>query len=1015
MPATPITTSPDISSLDFSILYDISGPIPAITLTNASVGVPSGTTRLNLCTWWYVITTPSGTVIHEGSETTPDVPGANWTILSIAPYSWPTIFGNPPCGQVEFSCSVPYITTLYVKDSANNIFSLSKVTTICRPNGSVSATCGSFGVSNVGVQVKCNSATIYCSDTTNYAYQSQLSPAVQTNAWTLVYPLDTNGNQPTNKTAANTPYVNFPVGYSGDGYKVYLSTYGTYSMGDGVTIKIQYKGTNSFAVLCNIDFCKLQCKIQKYYELSRKSCGTLEDPALTANITRMNLLLGSAIIGVMQPLCGIDVPAIIAEIEALGDFDNCDCGCGDGINLSNPTGAVSSGGCCPISVNVIDIDTNNPPVECPGSYFPVTVKDPTASIDIGTANNMSELTGILNAYSAWQAYGVAFAEGNCKVGFFVSNGTTPPNVKVERISITPLPPSRITDNIVTVGTSNPPTGCPSGNPYPKQVYNPGGTLVVGIANNINDLVSILNATGAWSAYGTASVQDNCHVQWNLTDPTVVPPSIPVGNITPACVGGQQFYTLNTLDICNGRASVFTFPVNAYVNFGAGIVPLGYVPDEAAFVAALNATPTKPASVTFSPDTASIGVTIVKNSDCTAFSGTITLYTDALQRNFLVLAANHGSMSPVNTFLGQGEVGIGVRTNSYIGKITFSESAWHNIKIQNTLLITDPYLGKIFLYDITNPLIPVFTKAISLTLIGTTVFTGLPNSVTVASGGAAIASRYSLYFPTDYQTMTLNEVYVVNALWGTIWKLDTTAAPGSEVTGGFQNAQLLGKCPRVIMNNKIWFTQDGDLEQAAGLVSGVAEGSTISLDLATFNAGGIAQQGFSFTNEYLWGATYDGAGHIHYIGNKGTLATLDLSTNALHLYRNTLFAEAFFRLNVRYYNTKLYISALQFNVGAGSAGTMVVDPATRAGTLFGAFTPAGGTVPATSHYNALPLGQSCLIAVTYDGYQNASHPGGGIAFFDSGGNYQGHIEVPAGSLYNIIAFAGISTYSPTSFT
>lgn len=1013
MPALPITTSPDISSLDFSILYDISGPIPAITLTNNSVGVPSGTTRLNLCTWWYVITTPSGAVIHDGSETSPDVPAANWTTLAITPYSWPTIFGNPPCGQVEFSCSVPYITTLYVKDSASNIFSVSKVTTICRPNGSVPATCGSFGVSNVGVQVKCNAATIYCSDTTNYAYQSQLAPAVQSNAWTLVYPLDANGNQPSNKTAANTPYVNFPVGYSGEGYKLYLSTYGAYNMGDRVTIKIQYKGTSTFSVLCNVDFCKLQCKIRKYYELSKKSCGTLEDPALTANITRMNLLLGSAIVGVMQPLCGIDVPAIIAEIEALGDFDNCDCGCGDGINISNPTGIASGGGCCPISVNVIDNATGNPPVECPGSYFPVTVKDPTNTTGIGTANNMNELIGILNAYSAWQAYGVAFAEGNCKVGWFVSNGSTPPVVKIARIAITPLPPSRITGNIVTVGTSTPPTGCPSGNPYPKQVYNPLGTLVVGIANNINDLVSILNATGAWSTYGVASVQDNCHVQWNLTNAAVIPPSIAVGDITPTCTGGQQFYTLNTLDICTGQPAIYTFPVNAYVNFGSGIIPLGYVADATAFVAALNAASTKPSTVTFSEGTGLVGVTVVKNTDCSIFSGTITLYTDAPQRNVLLLGANHGDMASTHWF-GQSEQAIGMRTNTFIGKIpAITELAWHNIKIGNTLLVTDPSSGKILMYDITNPLIPIFVKAIQLTSIGTTNFAGTPNSITVASGGVAVESWYSLYFPTDYQAMTLKDVYVMQGISGTIWKLDVTLAPGTEVIGGFQDAKLLGKCPRIIINNNIWFTQDGDLEIAAGLSSGVAEGSVINLDLATFSSGGIAVRSPFFTDEYIWGAAYDGIGNIYYVGAKGTLLVLNLSTSGGTVFRHILFTEAFFRLNVKYYTGKLYISALQFNVGAGSAGTIVVDATTHAGTLFSAFTPAGGTVPATSHYNAYPIGQ-CTIAVTYDGYQNASHLGGGVAFFNTTGGYLGHIDIPIGNWYNIIPFIGIGYYLPTSF-
>jgi hypothetical protein len=70
--ALPISTSPDITSLDFSALLDISGSIPEITITNLSVGNPSGTTNLNLCTWWYTVQAPSGYYIHQGSSATPD-------------------------------------------------------------------------------------------------------------------------------------------------------------------------------------------------------------------------------------------------------------------------------------------------------------------------------------------------------------------------------------------------------------------------------------------------------------------------------------------------------------------------------------------------------------------------------------------------------------------------------------------------------------------------------------------------------------------------------------------------------------------------------------------------------------------------------------------------------------------------------------------------------------------------------------------------------------------------------
>lgn len=1009
----PITTSPDISLLDFNILYDISGAIPAITLTNASVGVPSGTTRLNLCTWWYVITTPSGTAIHQGSVTSPDVTTANWTTLSIAPFSWPTPFGNPPCGQIEFSCSNPYICTLYVKDGSGNIFSLAKNTTICRPNGNTSNTCGSFGTSIMNVQVQCNNGQIYASDTTNYTYQTTLTPSVKTNIWTLTYPQDDNGNQPANVVAENSAYVYFDIGYNSAGYRLYVRNYATYAMGDGVTIKIQYKSTDDFAVLCSIDLCKLSCQIQKFYELSKKQCGKLDDPTLNAKMTQINLLMSQALTGIMQPLCGIDVAAIVAEIQGIGDFDpDCDCGCsGAGVNLSNPTGGRTGGGCCPVCTDVVDVETDNPPTACPGSYFPVNVKDPTGVTTIGVASNINDLVSLLNAYPAWQAYGTAFASGNCKVCWIVATGATPVDVPVELTSVAPLGPCLVTGNIVIVNTSNPPVGCPSGNPYPKSVYNPLGTVIIGVANSINDVVSILNTNSLWQAYGTASVQDNCHVQWNLSDCAVAPPSVPVSGIITACTGGEQYYTINTKDICTGAATS-PYPANIYVDFGSGAVAAGYVATQAAMIVALNAVSTKPATVTFSADTGSIGVTVVRNSDCTLFSTVINIYTDAAEKNFMLMAPNHGFMTTTPS-LGQGQTGLGLANNTVIGKIPTAEISWHDIRIGNYVVATDANTGGVLFFDVTNPLMPIFVKRVQLTSLTSIVFNGTPNSATVASGGVAVGSWYGLYFPTDYQAMTLSSIYVVQSVGGGIWKIDFYAAPGTEVVDGFQHAKLLGKCPRAIINNQIWFTQDGDLEQAASLSSTIPEGSVINLDLATFSSAGISTRSF-FADEYIWGATYDGLNTLYYVGNEGTLITVNLTTLAANLFRHVLFTLAEFRLNAKYYSGKIYVSSLKFDAGIVNTGTIIVDAGTRAVTPFQSFNASSSLVPTSSHYNFQPLGQ-CVGVLTYDGYQNVSHKGGGVSLFKLDGTHLGDIPIDVGNLYNVIPFTGVSIYTPTSYT
>lgn len=325
-----ITTSPDITLLDFAILYDIAVGTPSITLTNQSVGNPSGDTNLDNCTWWYTITTPSGVYIHQGTQASPDVTDDDWDTLTIPSGSWPTPFGTPPYGQVEFSCGVPYIATLYVMDSDDNIFSTSKSVTICRPNGNTEATKGSFGTANVAVTVKCASAAIYTLDTTNYTYQNIIGVFNQ-NRWTLAYPMDDQGNIPAPVNVGNQGRVIFNVGYSAEGYQLYLNTTATYDMGDDQTIKVQYKFKSVFAVWCNVSLCAIQCQIDGLMKLSDPTCGKVTDPAVLAKLQQVGFLATQALIGIEQPLCGIDVPAIIEKAKAVGGIP-CDCGTTGGIN-----------------------------------------------------------------------------------------------------------------------------------------------------------------------------------------------------------------------------------------------------------------------------------------------------------------------------------------------------------------------------------------------------------------------------------------------------------------------------------------------------------------------------------------------------------------------------------------------------------------------------------------------------------------------------------------------------------
>ena len=546
MPCTGQTlTSPSITCLDYLVSWDISGAQPVVTITNNST-----VSSYAALSWWFYITTPSGVSIHGvdlsslSSYPTPDIAGITWTTRT---FNLPTPFGNPPCGQVEWSPNTPYSVEVFVVDSATStphpLNSYTKTAIIVRPGGNTQNTCGNFGVAQVSVQVDCQNKNIMCLDSTILTYNNILATAPDSNTWTLVYPQAPSGDIP-NRTATNTPSVNFPVSVNSDGYTLYLQEYVTYNYGNGVTVKVQYKLFSSdgslgvtFAVACNTNLCLLQCQMKAFYDLSKTSCGTVEDANLQNTMTRLNFLFAQVLTGIFQPLCGIDVGGLIAEMKRIGKFsDNCGCGCGDSssnFGFSNPTGG-STSACCPVYVNVLDKTTGLAPTECPNSYFPATVFDPTNTTIIGVATSMPDEINIINSNAAWQAYGTAFDTGNCKVGFFpLNSGTIIPNINV-------IPADPGTTTCTPAGTQT----------YSITVGNTCGTAVITAAS---------------------------------------------------------------------------YPYVASVNFGSGAVSLGSVSSDAALIAALNTTSTKPAAVTFAlGSTSGVLNIVVNNTNCAAFNTPIVV-------------------------------------------------------------------------------------------------------------------------------------------------------------------------------------------------------------------------------------------------------------------------------------------------------------------------------------------------------------------------------------------------------
>lgn len=320
-----ITGSPDINVLDYAVTWDISGTSPKIEIDNLSSGP-----NLAGLVWWFVVTSPTGTLIHQGSEANPDNIGV-WT-SDVLLNNWPR-----PFNQIEWS-GTEYFITLYVKDTLGNVKYLTKGAPICRPVGNTPESKNTFGKAKVDVQVKCQDARIYFEDKTYHSYQG-LQGVKGSSTLKMTYPFDETGNIPAPFQISNFSSALVPISYSGEGYQYIVQSVYEYDMGDNVFVRVRYQDIGSFPVWCNVDLGPLVCEYAKLIEeVEAGSCADVQ--SANQKMMLINPKLSMAMMGIMQPLTGIDVPKLVEEIKAIGGFD-CDC-------CSAPTGVI------PQTASVID-------------------------------------------------------------------------------------------------------------------------------------------------------------------------------------------------------------------------------------------------------------------------------------------------------------------------------------------------------------------------------------------------------------------------------------------------------------------------------------------------------------------------------------------------------------------------------------------------------------------------------------------------------------------------------------
>lgn len=303
-----ITASADISVLDFSVLLDISTAIPSARITNLSTVV-----NANNLHWVFEFLSPSGTPIHVGDFSNPDISGVPFTVYNFTEQIPQYL------RQLEFGNDL-YTVKVSVQDLAGNIFFLSYGASICKPNGNNGK--NNFGAADINVEVKCAQGQLLVTDKTNLIYKSIVGTKVLTSVQ-LIYPKDEAGNTLAPVTVTSIPAL-LPIKYEGEGHEVYFVHVYDYALNPNFIVRVRYYFSKVFPVWCNITLQPLFCEIDKVVEFLQSCEDSSESRDKQRELNIINAKMVKAFTGIIEPFSGIDVPAVVNEIKELLGVD-CEC------------------------------------------------------------------------------------------------------------------------------------------------------------------------------------------------------------------------------------------------------------------------------------------------------------------------------------------------------------------------------------------------------------------------------------------------------------------------------------------------------------------------------------------------------------------------------------------------------------------------------------------------------------------------------------------------------------------
>lgn len=367
--ALPITGSPNISEFDYSADYNLN--TQELTLNDASTYIGGGAALVQGID--FILTSPSGLIYYENTAF-----GASADIDCAAPAavvkSMPTFQG-----AVEYGIWTIEGT---IRDEDGTDYSLTKTTSICKPNQCDSVTGTSDACAVIDFTTNCQTNKAIYEDNTVYTYNGVTATSVDYDV-TMSYPLSSGLS---NITSANVPFFSTTPVYDGQ-YCFYITNTALYEIGDNISVTIVYNLNQCYNATCSLSLCGILCAYQEFLDKFQENNtdGTNKAKLSKYNINNVVLLNSYVQQAIIKNNCGEDFSDLIELIEAITG-STCDCQCGgqnSNTAVVTTSDIVLDAGCGDITVDTVTVGNTTTFTINDMSY---QVTSSALGVDITTSN-----------------------------------------------------------------------------------------------------------------------------------------------------------------------------------------------------------------------------------------------------------------------------------------------------------------------------------------------------------------------------------------------------------------------------------------------------------------------------------------------------------------------------------------------------------------------------------------------------------------------------------------------------